>query len=268
MKKTILALAIIAVFAASSFASVSLMTAQGVGAGKWDVLGVYGTNHYGPIANSGGDETISDPQVYDSISLGVKGVYGMMDGLDLVLGLSSDTSNYAALKAYVAGGSSGAIQTSGRTVSVGIKYTLPEKVIFIPVDTAVLAGYENSDLSFNIDTGGNNGSSVTSYVLGAIFSRQIGACLPYCGIAVKSLSQQFAKGGVDPVDGTGLMLDYGIYFQIHANDPSPDQAIVIEYDTENDSWDKPTKAGHAMAGYDDGSATSVSGLSIGYIYIF
>jgi len=52
MKKTILALAIIMVFAASSFASVSFMTAPGLGQGKWDLMGAFATDHMGAIAIS------------------------------------------------------------------------------------------------------------------------------------------------------------------------------------------------------------------------
>ena len=258
MKKTILALAIIMVFAASSFASVSFMTANGVGAGKWDLMGAYGTAHMGAIAN----EPAQSPQDLDVTSLGIKGTYGMMDGLDLVVGLSSD--NYMNLKSSELD----ATQTSGDTIGIGVKYSIPKSVNMTPVDAAVLVGYEQSALG--IKTGGtpsrSTSTTLTSYTLGVILSKQMGMCVPYGGMAVKSLSQDLGKSlgtTVDALTGTGLMINLGVWVGIAAN-----QAVAIEYDTENDSFSNLTKSGKAVGGEKDGSASSVSTLAVGYVYMF
>jgi hypothetical protein len=249
MKKTILALAIIMVFAASSFASVSFMTAPGIGAGKYDLMGAYGSAHMGAIANS------DEPQDMDLTALGLKGTYGIMDGLDLVVELSSDTAVNAKTNLDIT-------QTSGSTIGIGVKYSIPKSVNMMPVDAAVLVGYEQTALGFKSPT---VSTTATSYALGLILSKQMGMCVPYGGIAVKSLNNDLGKSlgvTVDPVTGTGLMINLGVWVGIAAN-----QAVAIEYDTENDSFSNITKSGHA--GPDkDGSATSVSGLSVGYVYMF
>jgi hypothetical protein len=252
MKKTILALAIIMVFAASSFASVSFLTAPGLGAGKFDLLGVYATSHMGSIANND-----IDPQVMDLTSLGIKGGYGIMDGVDLLLGYSADSA--VNLKSSDIDGT----QTSGNTVGIGVKYTLPKSVNMLPVDVAVLVGYEQSALGYTPALGPKVSESLTSYALGVILSKEIGICVPYGGIAVKSLTQDVGKAygtTIDPIGGTGLALNLGVYVGIAAN-----QAVAIEYNTENDAWKKVTKSGTTLA---DESATSVSGISLGYVYMF
>ncbi len=200
----------------------------------------------------------------DATGLGVKGTYGIMDGLDVVGGYAVTTLvNIPALDDILPG----VKQTSGSILDLGVKYTLPKSVNMLPCDAAVLVGYEQSTVGLKADNLSNTSVVVTTYALAAIFSKQIGICVPYGGVALKSLSQDLGKtiGGskVDAVPGTGLMFNLGVYVGIADN-----QAVAIEYDTENDSWGEVTAHGHSATGDKDGSASSVSGLSVGYVYMF
>jgi predicted porin len=249
MKKILITLVALLLVASASFASVSFLTAPGVGEGKWAVLGMYATNHQGNVANNAD----GDPAALDANSLGVRGEYGVMKNLDVVVAYSLDTlPNVRRMDVK---------QQSGSTMGLGAKYTLPA---YMPADSAVLLGYETSNVGVKIDAGGSGSISTTSMTLGYIVSKQMGMFVPYGAVAVKSLSQVSSKkltGGLDfgSIGGTGLMFNIGCAIGIAAN-----QAILVEINSENQAWAEAKKSGVKI----EENAVNVSGISLGYAYMF
>lgn len=248
MKKTLIALTLIVTFAASSFASVSFLTAGSVGEGKCAVLGMYASNHNGAVNN------ITDPQNLDATSLGVRVEYGIMKDLDLLAAYSMDTLvNVKELQAK---------QDSATTTGLGVKYTIMKNA---PVDVAVALGYESSTLGLKMDVDGKvRGISMSTMTLGCIVSQQMGTVMPYGAIAYKSLSQTLDKNltfGADlgSIGGTSLAFNLGCAIGIAAN-----QAILVEFNNEVQSWAE-AKKGLVIA---EAHAVSVSGISLGYVYMF
>lgn len=262
MKKTLLVMVAVILLASVSFADVSFMTAPGIGQGKWALLGVYATNHIGAIAN----EPALSANDFDSTSVGLKATYGVMENMDLMVAYSADTLvNMAGLGNEAGLGLTSARQTSGSTTGLGLKYTVAKASAMFPVDSAVMIGYQSSALGLSTNLG-KTSMGQTEMAIAGIFSRMIGICVPYGGIALKSLSKDLGKvvGGtkVDADSGTGLMFNLGVYIGIAQN-----QAVAIEYNTETDVWAAVTKSGHAIADKDN-YALSVSGISLGYVYMF
>ena len=249
MKKALLAMLVILTCATSSFAGVSFLTAPSVGDGHWAVLGMYATNHNGVIAN--GDT--ANTTAFDATSLGVRGEYGMMKSLDLLVAYSFDTlPNIKAIDDPLGTGK----QTSGTTMGLGVKYSLENKLM--GCDTAVLAGYESSNTGIKSDGTGKLSVTGTKISLGYVVSKQMGNLMPYGCVAYKMLTTSYGKSAIDDLSGTGLGLNIGCMIGIAAN-----QAIAVEYNTENDLFGgvkKPQK--------NDDSAVNVSGISLGYVYMF
>jgi hypothetical protein len=250
MKKLLVTLVALLLVTSASFASVSFLNANSVGVGKYVVLGMYATNHNGDVANNSDD----DPSVVDANSLGARVEYGVMKDLDVVAAYSLDTlPNVRKMDAK---------QESGSTLGLGVKYSLAP--MGLPVDSAVMLGYESSNAGVKLDAGGSAGISSTTMALGYIVSKQMGTIMPYGGVFVKSLSKAYGKkitGGVDvgSIGGTGLAFNVGCAIGIAAN-----QAILIEYNTENQAWAEAKKGVVKL----EENAVNVSGISLGYAYAF
>jgi hypothetical protein len=255
MKKTLLVLALIAFVASASFADVSFMTANSVGAGKFAVLGMYAQNNQtdvsgtliknSPINIPGlGIFADNDSSGLSATSLGLKVEYGLpqVENLDVVGGYTSDTLPLVNKKW-------GSNSTGGNTTALGLKYTLPS--MGLPVDSAVVVGYEYSALKI-----GGVGYGTTTYAVAGIVSKQMGMFVPYGGISLKSVSQNAMAGNVDARPGTGVQLNLGCAIGVAAN-----QAVMVEINSEVDNW-KDTKA------KDDAYSSWVGGLSLGYVYMF
>ena len=250
MKKLLVTLVALLLVTSASFASVSFMTANSVGMGKFVALGMYATNHQGDVANN----SDGDPAAFDANSLGARVEYGVMKDLDVLAAYSFDTlPNVRDLSAK---------EDSGNTMSLGVKYSL--SMLSMPVDSAVVFGYESSSVGLKLDAGGSASANTTTMALGYVVSKQMGMCMPYGGVFVKSLSQTMGKkltGGLDfgSIGGTGLEFNIGCAIGIAAN-----QAILVEYNTENQSWAEAKKG----AGKIEENAVNVSGISLGYAYMF
>ncbi len=249
MKKTLFfALALIMVLAISSFADVSFNTANSVGVGKWAVLGLYGSNHIGS-----GPGQAADLSYLDMTNLGVRAEYGVMENLDLLAAYSMDTlpnlvSKFPNPLATVK-------VTAANTMGLGVKYSCYKATDMIPVDCAVGFGYQSSVQTFT----GMANAGVTTYALAGIFSKKMGMYVPYGAIVYKSLTQN-AQPGSSSIGGIGLQLNIGCYVGVADN-----QAVAIEYNTENDKWTDATVANTNM---NNAYSNSVSGLSLGYVYMF
>lgn len=250
MKKILVTLVALLLVASASFADVSFQTAKSVGAGKWAVLGIYTTNHQGNAANL----SDAEPSDFDSNSLGLRAEYGVMQNLDVNAAYFSDTfPNFGRVDAK---------QSSGSSIGLGVKYTLP---VYMPADSAVVLGYESSDAGLKLDAGGSASMSMTTMTLGYVVSKQMGDCVPYGGVFVRSLSQASSKkltGGLDygTIGGSSLAFDLGCAIAIAA-----DQAILVEYNLENQSWTGATKSGFPKF---EENTVNVSGISLGYAYMF
>jgi hypothetical protein len=261
MKKLLVTLVALLLVTSASFASVSFLTANSVGVGKWAVLGMYATNHDGNVANTlgmpgGGASDGANPEALSSNSLGVRCEYGVMKDLDVVVAYSMDTLANLGQMDWK--------QDSASTMGLGVKYTLS---LGLPVDSAVVFGYESSNVGVKLQApsyvGGSGSISMTSLTLGGIVSKQMGMFVPYGGIFVKSLSEAYSKKimGVDfgSIGGTGLGFNIGCAIGIAAN-----QAILVEYNTENQAWTEAKKSGQKI----EENAVNVSGISLGYAYMF
>jgi len=252
MKKVLLAMVVILAFATSSFAGVSFLTAPSVGEGNWAVLGMYANNHLGITAN--GD----DPTALDSNSLGVRGEYGMMKDLDLLLSYSFDTlPNVKRIDPVNEDGK----QTSGTTTGLGVKYSLGAQTIPLVgtvVDTAVAGGYQTSNLGVKSTMTGKVSITDTTLSVAYLISKQMDNLMPYGAIAYKSLGRSFGKSSMDNLSGTGLAFNVGCMIGI-----AKGQAVAIEYNTENDGY-----AGVSKPAKDDATGVNVSGISLGYVYVF
>ena len=255
MKKVLIATLALLLIASSSFAGVNFLVAPGVGEGKYAVLGMYATNHQGNLANSP-----MDPQVFDANSLGVRGCYGVMKDVDLLAAYSMDT--LPNVKDY------DMKQEAGSTMGLGVKYTMPKSVLDLPVDIAGLFGYEMSSFTVKPDeTAIPTAKSVTNLTtlgLGCIVSKDMGTYVPYGAIGYKMLTKTMDKKffgyTIDDIGGSGLAWNIGVMIGI-----AQDQAVAIEYNTENISWQSTSTKGKKL---DDASAVSVSGISLGYVYVF
>ena len=254
MKKAVLAMLVILTFASSSFAGVSFLTAPSVGEGNWAVLGMYATNHNGVIAN--GD--VNNTSALDSNSVGVRGEYGMMKDLDLLVAYTMDT--LPNIKNFDPVNEDGK-QTSGTTTGLGVKYSLGTQTIPLigkVVDTAVAGGYEISNAGIKSTLSGSLSLSTTTMSIGYVVSNQMDNLMPYGAVAYKMITQSFGKSSIDNLVGTGLAFNIGCMIGI-----AKDQAIAVEYNTENDSY-----AGVSKPFKDDAVGINVSGISLGYVYLF
>jgi len=253
MKKSLLAMLVILTFATSAFAGVSYLTAPSVGEGNWAVLGMYATDHNGNLANRDGN-----PNALDSNSLGVRGEYGVMKDVDLLLSYTFDTlPNVKDLDAK---------QTTGNTLGLGGKYALGKQtlpLIGTVVDTAAVLGYQSSNVGLKLDAGGSTSVASTVLGIGYVISKQMDNLIPYGAISYKMLTQDLGKTPglkVDAMSGKALAFNIGCMIGI-----AKDQAIAVEYNTENQAWGEVSKSGKKL---DDASAVSVSGISLGYVYVF
>jgi hypothetical protein len=235
MKKSLLVLSLILVFASSSFAGVSFLTADSVGTGKVALLGVYATNHNGAVANTDGNLVHAN----DTTSLGLKVEYGIMENLDVLVAYTQDAypNMYSLLDVKA---------VDGATTGLGVKYTVMKGV----VDVAAVLGYESTTVKID-----GVGSGMTTYTLAAVVSKKINMFIPYGGIGLKSLSRN-ATAGVAALGGTALAWNLGCAIGVAEN-----QAVMIEMNHEIDAWNAPSKL-------DDAMATSVGGISLGYAYMF
>jgi len=253
MKKTLLALLVIIAFASSSFAGVSYLTAPSVGVGNWAVLGMYATNHNGDIGN--GNFCTTPPQNTDSNSLGARGEYGVTKDIDLLLSYTMDT--LPNIKDIDDGGK----QTSGSTMAIGGKYSLGKQTLPLlgnVVDTAAVVGYEKSSAGVKGDNIGSLTIAQTTLAIGYVISKQMDNLVPYGAVAYKMLNKGYGKSAFDDQTGVGLAFNIGCMIGI-----AKDQAIAVEYNTENQNWTgvkKPIK--------DDDEGINVSGISLGYVYMF
>jgi hypothetical protein len=251
MKKTILALTLVALFASTSFAGVSFLTATSVGEGKFAILGMYGTNHLGAGASCS-----VDPSYLDIMNLGVRVEYGTpVKDLDVLAAYSVDSMPNLISKFPIVAASPKLLSAS--TTALGVKYSVIKdgasvQGIEIPMDVAVGFGFESSSQHFS----GIKDDGLTTWALAGIFSKKIDNMIPYGAIAYKSLSQNAKAGNVDSLGGVGLAFNLGLYYGI-----AKDQAVVIEYNTEQQAWTD-TKAKN------DAYANNVSGISLGYVYMF
>jgi hypothetical protein len=145
-----------------------------------------------------------------------------------------------------------------------VKYSLGKIEMLMDMDMAVALGYESSDTGLKLDAGGSTAMQVTSKAIGCIFSKKIDNLMPYCAIAYKILAQDLGKvgglGTLPAMAGNGLALNIGCMIGIAEN-----QAIAVEYNTENQSWAEWRKTALIK---DDASAVNVSGISLGYVYMF
>jgi predicted porin len=250
MKKILVTLVAVLLVASACFADPSFLTANSVGQGKWAVLGMYATNHMGNAANLGD----TDVAVMDSTSIGVRAAYGAMKDLDVLVAYSMDTlPNVRRMDVK---------QESGSTMGLGAKYTL--SMLDLPVDVAVSGGYQSSNVGVKIDAGGTGSITSTTIGVGCIVSKQMGMYMPYGAVAVKSLSSTQGKaltGGLDfgSVGGTALAFNIGCAIGIADN-----QAVLIEYNTENQAWAEAKKTGVTIEEH----TINVSGISLGYAYMF
>ncbi len=259
MKKALLTMAVIIMFAASSFASVSFLIAPGVGAGKIGLLGMYATNHMGVIANDlyEADGNIS---ALDVTALGIRACYGIMDGLDLLAAYSMDTLPNIKNLTDITGIT--AKQKSGNTTSLGVKYTLMkdgQNIPFVgqktPVDIAVAAGYEYSEYQIKLDGAGTDrGAGQTAWRVGMVFSKMIDNMVPYGGIGLAALNMP-GRGAQGDILGSSLAFNIGLLYGLADN-----MGVMIEYNVENIGWGKSSTSG-------DTHATSISGISLGFAYV-
>jgi len=272
MKKTILVLALIVAFAASSFASVSFLTATGVGEGKCALLGLYAATHNGDL---GGQPDVGGAM--DATSIGVRIEYGLMKDVDILAAYSMD--NLININDFGDPYTLAVKQIAGSTTDLGIKYTFAkdgDKIwgMTALMDMAVAGGIETSTATIKAEGEGSIDIGGSSMSLGAIFSKKMGMFIPYGAIAYKSLTANNGRDpqtGVwlDPVSGVGLALNIGMYIGVAAN-----QAIAIEYNTENQSYGDLTSHGKtkilggAASLKDTGYSKSVSAISLGYVYMF
>jgi long-subunit fatty acid transport protein len=257
MKKTLIALTLVVAFATSSFSAVSFLVAPGVGEGKIALLGLYGTNHNGAVINS------DQNNWSDTNNMGLRVAYGLMDNLDLLAAYTMDSmpniKNFEDMQPVT-----GIKQVSGNTSGLGLKYSLSKagaEVMgyAIPVDCAVAVGYENSVASIKADGSPTVGMGMTSYSIGAVFSKQVDNMMPYGAIALKNLWQNTGNNRLELLDGKALAYNIGIMYGI-----AKDMAICAEYNLENQMWNEmTTKKGKKV---DDASTTSVSGISLGFVY--
>ena len=262
MKKTLLAMLVILTFATSAFAGQSFLTAPSVGEGNWAVLGMYATNHNGAIANAG-DTNEMNPDVLDSNSIGVRGEYGMMKDLDLLVAYTFDT--LPKIKGIDITNEDGK-QTSGTTVGLGVKYSLGTQsipLIGTVVDTAVAGGYESANAGVKSTLTKTLSLTQTTMSIGYIVSKQMDNLMPYGAIAYKSLTQSYGKAAYDNLSGTALAFNIGCMIGI-----AKDQAIAVEYNTENQSYGAVAKSFGPIPAKDDAAGINVSGISLGYVYMF
>jgi long-subunit fatty acid transport protein len=253
MKKALIALIVVLAFATSSFAGVSFLTAPSVGIGNWAVLGMYTTDHQGSIANN------EEPQIFDANSLGVRGEYGVMKDVDLLVSYSMDTlPNLKDIDCK---------QTSANTLGLGAKYSFGKQTIPLigtVVDMAVAGGYQSSNVGIKADAGGSTSVAVTKMGGSVILSKKMDNIMPYGSVSLNLLTEDAGKvnGGVtvDTLSGMGLGFNIGCAIGI-----AKDQAVLVEYNSENQAWSELSKSGHKL---DDASAVSVSGISLGYAYMF
>jgi hypothetical protein len=272
MKKTLLALVLVVACATASFASVSFLVAPGVGEGKCAILGLYGTNHIGSVINR------DDQSMYDTNNLGIRAAYGLMDNLDLLAAYTMDSMpNIKNFDSEIPG----IKQVAGNTIGLGVKYTCLKAGdslmgYSVPVDTAVVVGYENSVSILKFDPVGIAGYAgapvrsslnigVTSYSMAAVFSKQVDNMMPYGAIALKRMWQNTGFNSQELVEGNALAYNIGIMYGI-----AKDMAICAEYNLENDMWGEttnkyPTKGAEKKKA-DDAGTTSVSGISLGFVY--
>jgi hypothetical protein len=91
----------------------------------------------------------------------------------------------------------------------------------------------------------------------------MGMFMPYGAVALKSISQTFGKKltGLDfgAIGGTGLAFNVGCVIGV-----AKDQAVLVELNSENQAWAEAKKG----AGKIEENAVNVSGLSLGYAYMF
>jgi hypothetical protein len=258
MKKILLAMLVVLTFAASSFAGQSFLVAPSVGEGNWTVMGVYGTDHNGVVANADATSTT----VMDANGLAVKGEYGMMKDLDLLVSYAFVTlPNIKGINDPTGDGK----QTSGTKMGVGVKYSLGTQtlpLIGTVVDTAVAGGYEKADVGIKC-TGisGTLGITDTTMSIAYVVSKSMdNNLMPYGAVAYKMLTTSYSKSTLDSLSGTALAFNIGCMIGI-----AKDQAIAVEYNTENDSFGGVSKS---MTGKDDATCINVSGISLGYVYVF
>jgi hypothetical protein len=218
---------------------------------------MYATNHQGNIASA------DDPAAYDANSVGVRAEYGVMKDLDVLGAYSFDTlPNLKTRKDQT--------QLSGNTMDLGVKYTVIKdgamvQGMNIPMDVAVGFGYELSNVSVKGTGFSGAGISSSTIALAGIVSKKFDTIVAYGGIGYKMLSQTYDKkltGGVDvgAIPGVGLAFNIGCAIGIAA-----DQAILVEYNTENQKWSEAKKGGATII---DENAINVSGISLGYAYTF
>jgi hypothetical protein len=254
MKKVLIALAIVIYAASSSFAGISFLTGTAVGEGKLALVGIYATNHNGD--NGGAANAMSDPQAFDTNNIGVRGEYGITKDLDVLFAYTMDTYVNARANEFKA--------VNGTTTGLGLKYAVAKAGDSFPVNASVAFGIETSTVTVKPDAGGSTAMGDQVMSLAGIFSKQIGICMPYGAIAYRMHSQNngnMGYGATDLVSGTGLGFNIGCAIGVAEN-----QAVMVEYNTENIAWkDIKTKSGIKMS---DETATSVSGISLGYVYMF
>ena len=258
MKKILLAMLVILTFAASSFAGQSFLTAPSVGEGNWAVMGIYGSDHNGVTAN--GD--VGNTSALDATGLGVKGEYGVMKDLDLLVAYSFVTlPNIKALDDDLPGGLGDGKQTSGTKMGLGVKYSLGKvslPLIGTVVDSAVAGGYESSNVGIKSTGTGSLSLTTTTMSLGYVVSKQMDNLMPYGAVAYKMITESYGKSSIDDLSGTGLAFNIGCMIGI-----AKDQAIAVEYNTENQSY-----GGVSKPAKDDAVGVNVSGISLGYVYMF
>jgi len=260
MKKLVLAMLVILTFAASSFAGQSFLTAPSVGEGNWAVLGMYGTDHKGVVANA---DTMTTTAM-DATGIGARGEYGMMKDLDLLVTYSMvSLPNIKGINDPTSDGS----QTSGTKMGLGVKYSLGKQTIPLigaDVDTAVAGGYESANVGIKC-TGisGTLGITDTTMSIAYVVSKSMdNNLMPYGAVAYKMLTESYSKSTVDTYSGNALAFNIGCMIGI-----AKGQAIAVEYNTENDSYGAVSKS-FGPGGKDDATAINVSGISLGYVYVF
>jgi hypothetical protein len=216
---------------------------------------MYGSDHNGVIANGDAANTTA----LDATGIGVKGEYGMMKDLDLLVAYSMVTlPNIKIIDDPLGTGK----QTSGTKMGLGVKYSLGKQTLPLigsVVDTAVAGGYELANLGFKSDAfSGTLGVTDTTMSIAYVASKQMDNLMPYGAVAYKMITKSYSKSGIDALTGTGLAFNIGCMIGI-----AKDQAIAVEYNTENDLY-----AGVSKPAKDDATGVNVSGISLGYVYVF
>jgi len=134
MKKILIALMILFAFTAASFASIGLLTAPGIGAGRLSFTLLNATNHFGEGINM----DAYDPSIVDYSSAGLRATYGLTEDVDLYYTYAMDT--FTRLNEW---GDPTPIEAGVNSTILGVKYTVARESSDFPLELALSLGFES-----------------------------------------------------------------------------------------------------------------------------